>query len=171
MFATAAHLVAKTAKQDFTAFMQTEIFDELGMCGTTYQPHLDGPEVQAKLSSSFKTLENGTIIEIPYGFNYSSDVLQFNAGPGGIVTSAADLLKWVEFLIRQASFRLFCGARRANFAFSRRSVAQASPSKMAQLATPACPHPQRSSSSRRRTCLWTATPKTRTSARPPTVSA
>ncbi|BGP25313.1 hypothetical protein JCM10295v2_004236 [Rhodotorula toruloides] len=101
MFATAAHLVAETSKQDFTTFMQSEIFDKLGMSSTTYQPHLDGPEVQTKLSSSFQTLENGTIIEIPYGFNYSYEDLQFNAGPGGIVTSAADLLKWVEFLIRQ----------------------------------------------------------------------
>ncbi|BGP00186.1 hypothetical protein NBRC10513v2_004410 [Rhodotorula toruloides] len=130
MFATAAHLVAKTSKQDFTAFMQTEIFDKLGMSSTTYQPHLDGPEVQVKLSSSFQTLENGTIIEVPYGFNYSYQDLQFNAGPGGIVTSAADLLKWVEYLIRQ---------RRAGLAKEKPPARYAdlpSPATIVQLSTP-----------------------------------
>ncbi|BGP32794.1 hypothetical protein JCM10296v2_004578 [Rhodotorula toruloides] len=130
MFATAAHLVAETSKLDFTAFMQSEIFNKLGMSSPTYQPHLDGPDVLAKLSSSFQTLENGTMIEIPYGFNYSYQDLQFNAGPGGIVTSAADLLKWVEFLIRQ---------RRAGLAKQDPSACYTglpSPATILQLSTP-----------------------------------
>ncbi|CDR41886.1 hypothetical protein NBRC10512_000848 [Rhodotorula toruloides] len=130
MFGTAAHLVAETSKQDFIAFMQSEIFDKLGMSSTTYQPHLDGPDTEAKLSSSFQTLENGTIIEIPYGFNYSYQDLQFNAGPGGIVTSAADLLKWVEFLIRQRRAGLVKQNPLARYA------GLPSPSTIVQLSTP-----------------------------------
>lgn len=169
MFGTAAHLVAETSKQDFIAFMQSEIFDKLGMSSTTYQPHLDGPDTEAKLSSSFQTLENGTIIEIPYGFNYSYQDLQFNAGPGGIVTSAADLLKWVEFLIRQVSHLRFRSSPRAKGFY--RSVVPVSSSRIHSHATPASPRPPPSSSSPHHTCSWTASPKIPISARPPTVSA
>ncbi|GAA6009254.1 hypothetical protein JCM10207_004324 [Rhodosporidiobolus poonsookiae] len=100
-YGTAAHLVATWANQSFPSYLASHIFQPLNMTSTTFSPHLDSPGSLARLSSSFNVLENGTAVEIPFGFNYSRDVLEFNAGAGGIHSSARDMLKWVEALIRQ----------------------------------------------------------------------
>ena len=84
----------------YTDLVTDSIFGPLNMTASTFTPHLDDPSL-TQLSASFVTLDNDTVIKIPYGFDGSHDSLQLNAGAGGVVTSARDGLKWVEFLLRQ----------------------------------------------------------------------
>ncbi len=100
MFIAAAFLASNLTATAYTDLVSDSIFRPLNMSASTFTPHLDDPSI-AKLSSSFVTLDNNTVIEIPYGFNHSFAALQLNAGAGGVVTSARDGLKWVEFLLRQ----------------------------------------------------------------------
>jgi len=100
MFMSAAFLASNLTGTPYTSLVTDSIFRPLNMSASTFTPHLDDPSL-AKLSSSFVTLDNNTVIEIPYGFHADFDTLQLNAGAGGVVTSARDGLKWVQFLIRQ----------------------------------------------------------------------
>ncbi|BGP17014.1 hypothetical protein JCM10213v2_005023 [Rhodosporidiobolus nylandii] len=101
MFVTAARLVSRLTSLSFTSYVRSRFLEPLNMSSTTFSPHLDGPAAIDRLSASFLTLDNGTTIEIPYGFNYTHKNLELNAGAGGIVSSTRDLVKWVELLIRQ----------------------------------------------------------------------
>lgn len=98
MFMSAAFLVQQLSKTPFTTFVTSSIFDALNMTSTTFDP-IDSRH----LSDSFMSLENGTVVEIPYGFQQTFENLQVNAGAGGVVTSAKDAVKWVEFLVRAVS--------------------------------------------------------------------
>ncbi|GAA6043675.1 hypothetical protein JCM8097_008604 [Rhodosporidiobolus ruineniae] len=100
MFGTAAHLVSNLTSRSFTSHVASTIFHPLNMTSTSYAPH-PSPDLVSRLSASYLTLENGTAVEIPYGFNFSREDLEFNAGAGGVVSSTRDMVKWVELLIRQ----------------------------------------------------------------------
>ncbi|GAA5852808.1 hypothetical protein JCM8547_004692 [Rhodosporidiobolus lusitaniae] len=100
-FIFASRIVSNFTSQPFTSRIRSSILEPLNMTSTTFSPHLDGPAILDKLSASYLTLENKTVVEIPYGFNYSREDLELNAAAGGIVSSTRDMIKWVELLIRQ----------------------------------------------------------------------
>ena len=93
MFMAAASLDSKLTSTPFTDYVTSTILEPFNMSATTYFP------TTSHLSDSFITLENGTIVEIPHGVQQSFDDIQVNAGAGGIVTPARDMMKWLEFMI------------------------------------------------------------------------
>lgn len=68
------------------------------MSSSTYHPIRDHSPT---LSDSYVTLSNGTYVEIPYGFDFDEEGIELAAGAGGIVSSTRDMVKWMEFLIKQ----------------------------------------------------------------------
>ena len=102
MFMTAAYLVQSLTSMPFTTFVETAIFEPLNMTSSTFSPETSQNSL-SHLSDSFFTLDNGTVVEIPFTFKESFEDLQVNAGAGGVVSSARDLMKWLEFLITTVS--------------------------------------------------------------------
>ncbi|GAA5901300.1 hypothetical protein JCM6882_007738 [Rhodosporidiobolus microsporus] len=102
MYMAATEIVSAFTSQPYSSYVTSRIFKPLNMTASTFSPHLDGPAVVDRLSSSFEVnFDNKTAFEIPYGLNYSTADLELIAGPGGIVSSTRDMVKWVELLLRQ----------------------------------------------------------------------
>ncbi|KAL8292333.1 hypothetical protein RQP46_001799 [Phenoliferia psychrophenolica] len=131
MFMTAAYLVSKLTSTPFTDFVTSAIFKPLNMTASTFSPDTS-PTSWAHLSDSFMTLDNGTVSEIPYGFKESFEDLQVNAGAGGVVSSARDLMKWLEFLMTARNEAIHPGSSNASFPVSPQSILKMSSAHMPQ---------------------------------------
>jgi len=92
MYITAAHIIS-TYAGSFTAFVKERIFDPLNMTSTTYS--LSEAIRSGEITQAWTSIGNGR--RIPYWFN--DDVIQLVAGAGGIISSAADMAKWVEMCL------------------------------------------------------------------------
>lgn len=89
MYITAAHIIS-TYAGSFTTFVKERIFDPLNMTSTTYS--LSEAAVSGRMTQAWTSIENGR--RIPHWFD--DELNQSIAGAGGVISSAADMAKWVE---------------------------------------------------------------------------
>jgi CubicO group peptidase (beta-lactamase class C family) len=87
----AQHLIELFSGMDFGDFVASRIFAPLNMTGSTYS--LDYAAATGHLSESYEP--GGR--RIPHWFNRED--ASVNAGPGGVMSSAVDLLKWGKLLL------------------------------------------------------------------------
>ncbi|WP_436924636.1 serine hydrolase [Halosimplex amylolyticum] len=92
-YAVLAHLVESVSGTDFASFVEREVFDPLGMDGTTSDSSVLG-DPSADVMSPYVT-EDGEFREAPVSDNpvLSSDVLR---GPGGLIASVTDLARFLQ---------------------------------------------------------------------------
>lgn len=83
MYTTISYIISKYTNLPFPEFVQSRIFDKLGMRHTTYSREV--AEASGLFSQSW--MANGR--RIPFR---SADQI-VSAGPGGIISSAADLVR------------------------------------------------------------------------------
>jgi CubicO group peptidase (beta-lactamase class C family) len=87
----AQHLVGLFSEMDFGDFVASRIFAPLNMTSSTYS--LDYATATSHLSESYEP--GGR--RIPHWFHREDASL--HGGPGGVMSSAADLLKWGKMLL------------------------------------------------------------------------
>ncbi|KAK4054106.1 hypothetical protein OIV83_001131 [Microbotryomycetes sp. JL201] len=100
-YISAAHLVSQISGQPFTEYVKENFFKPLGMTSSTFTPLLDSDKSRKRMATGYVTLPDSTTIEAPFIFDRTKDELEFNAGAGGISSSAKDQLVWAEVMIRQ----------------------------------------------------------------------
>ncbi|KAF9463772.1 beta-lactamase/transpeptidase-like protein [Collybia nuda] len=102
MYMVLAHIPEVLMKMPFARFVKQHIFDPLGMTSTTYSA--DGANASGELADGF-TRQNGTVRVYPYQLTLrgpdgtggeDGSVL---SGPGGVITSAADMATWLQTLL------------------------------------------------------------------------
>ncbi|TDL29088.1 beta-lactamase/transpeptidase-like protein [Rickenella mellea] len=91
MYITAAHIIS-TCSGSYLKYAKEKIFDPLGMTSTTFWA--GEAERTGKLTQSWAA--HGQ--RIPYWM--PDDVVELNAGPGGIITNTIDLAKWLKMLLK-----------------------------------------------------------------------
>lgn len=106
MYLTAAYLVAQKTGKNFTDYVEEHIFDALDMHSSTYRPFEPthrrvSSSQQQRMSRGYHVLANKTAIDLAWTFPTDNEGVQVESGAGGVVSSTRDLVKWVEFLIRQ----------------------------------------------------------------------
>ena len=86
MYVTAAHIVS-TYAGSFTAFVKERIFEPLNMTSSTYL--LSEAVRSGEITQAWTSTDNGR--RIPHWFD--DEVIQLIAGAGGIISSAADMVR------------------------------------------------------------------------------
>ncbi|KAI0776633.1 beta-lactamase/transpeptidase-like protein [Trametes elegans] len=87
MYVLGAHLIAKYSNTTYQDFVREHLFTPLNMSTTTYWP--SEALASGKLSDAWT--KNGR--RIPFWF--TDDIARMNSGPGGVISSAEDMVKWV----------------------------------------------------------------------------
>ena len=82
----ATHIIATYSGQLYTEFVKERIFDPLGMTSTTFSVD------EAIRSGKFTQMWFISGRRIPYWF--SEDIMQLNAGPGGVISNVVDMVCW-----------------------------------------------------------------------------
>jgi CubicO group peptidase (beta-lactamase class C family) len=90
-----SHVVAKYSGKSFPTFVSERIFLPLKMTSTTYWPSV------ASATGRFTQSWSSSGRRIPNWFD--DDLVELNCGPGGVISSAADLAHWVEFLLDKSA--------------------------------------------------------------------
>jgi CubicO group peptidase (beta-lactamase class C family) len=84
-------LIPLYTNTSFTSFVSNRIFEPLNMSSTSYFPSFG----QARGTAAHTFAKNGR--RIP---NWATDTeADYNAGAGGVVSSAKDLVEWVRLLL------------------------------------------------------------------------
>ncbi|GBE87232.1 beta-lactamase/transpeptidase-like protein [Sparassis crispa] len=91
MFMLGAHIVTKYAGIPYTAFASNRIFAPLNMSTTTFWPQ----EAAPRLTQSWTNFGR----RVPFWF--PDEMVELNAGPGGVISSAEDMVKWVATLLNE----------------------------------------------------------------------
>lgn len=101
-FMIASLIIEKNSGMSLASYVSEHIFEPLGMSSTLYAADTASA---ANLSQAFHVAQNGTAFEIPFWLEGHAhpDLLY---PPGGIVSSAKDLAKWMRFLIQQRNSAL-----------------------------------------------------------------
>lgn len=94
MYVTASHLVSRYSGLPYHTFMTDRIFTPLKMTGTTYWPS------NASASGHFTQSWASSGRRIPPAFTDAT--ASFSSGPGGVISSAADMAKWARFVLSVA---------------------------------------------------------------------
>ncbi|KAM0789616.1 hypothetical protein ACM66B_000422 [Microbotryomycetes sp. NB124-2] len=94
-------LVSRLSGLSFIDYVNQYFFKPLDMDSSTFTPLLDSEESRTRMATGYVGLPDFTSIEAPFIFDRSKRELEFNAGAGGISSSARDMLKWVKVLIKQ----------------------------------------------------------------------
>ena len=85
MFMTGAYLISKYANKPYTEFATERLFKPMNMSTTTFWPG-EGRE-RGLLTQTWTKFGR----RVPFGF--PDEVVELVAGPGGIISSAADLVR------------------------------------------------------------------------------
>ncbi|RPD64202.1 beta-lactamase/transpeptidase-like protein [Lentinus tigrinus ALCF2SS1-7] len=88
MFMLGAHLVSQYTNGSYVDFVVGRIFKPLGMSSTTFWPS----EAQRSGKLTERWTKDGRLI--PFWFDDEMTLLK--AGPGGIISSAEDMVKWLS---------------------------------------------------------------------------
>lgn len=91
MYMLAANLVARYSGVSYQTFVSSRIFTPLGMTRTTYYPS------NASATGDFTQSWMSTGRRIPRVFD--DTLVEMISGPGGVISSGADMAKWVNFLL------------------------------------------------------------------------
>lgn len=87
MYILGSYLVSMYAGVPYTEYIQARIFDPLDMTATTFSP------VKAMQSGKLtQTWLGSNSRRIPFWF--SEDMVELNAGPGGILTTVSDMVRF-----------------------------------------------------------------------------
>ena len=87
MFMLGAHIVSQYTNGTYADFATERIFKPLGMSSTTFWPS----EAQSSGKLTERWTKDGRLI--PFWFN--DEMTALKAGPGGIMSSAEDMVKWL----------------------------------------------------------------------------
>ncbi|KAF8132810.1 beta-lactamase/transpeptidase-like protein [Boletus edulis] len=96
MYMVAAHVIETYAGQSYTSFVQERIFAPLGMTSTTFSP----AEAEASGQMTHGWTREGR--RIPECFNEETAFAM--AGPGGIISNAIDMAKWISTWINEGVY-------------------------------------------------------------------
>ncbi|TDL29087.1 beta-lactamase/transpeptidase-like protein [Rickenella mellea] len=91
MYMIGAHIIS-TYTGSYVKYVKHKIFDALKMNSTTFSAR--EAERTGKLTQSWTAHSQ----RIPYWM--PDDVMELNAGPGGIITNTVDLIKWLKMLLK-----------------------------------------------------------------------
>ncbi|KAI0945939.1 hypothetical protein AcV7_010047 [Taiwanofungus camphoratus] len=91
MYKLGAYLVAKYANSSYPAFAESRLFARMNMSATTFWP--------SEAARSGRVTQTWTKFgrRLPYWF--TDEVADLMAGPGGVISSAEDMTKWLTVLI------------------------------------------------------------------------
>lgn len=89
MYILGSHLISKYSGMPYTEYIKQRIFTPLNMTSTTYKP--------SEAAASGKATENwtGKGRRIPWWF--SDDMVELNAGPGGVISNVPDMVRSFGF--------------------------------------------------------------------------
>ncbi|KAF9232374.1 beta-lactamase/transpeptidase-like protein [Melanogaster broomeanus] len=93
MYVVGAHIIATYADKPYTSFVEERIFSPLGMSSSTFSP--EKAESSGKFSQGWT--KDGR--RLPQWF--SEDTAFLFAGPGGVISSAVDMSKWILMWINE----------------------------------------------------------------------
>ncbi|KAG8221711.1 beta-lactamase/transpeptidase-like protein [Butyriboletus roseoflavus] len=88
MYMVADHVIATYSGRPYTSFVEERIFTPLGMTVSTFSP--TKAEVSGKFTQGW-TKEGRRVPEC-----FTEDIAFAMAGPGGIISSAVDMAKWIS---------------------------------------------------------------------------
>ncbi|KAI9567885.1 beta-lactamase/transpeptidase-like protein [Boletus coccyginus] len=91
MYMVADHVIATYAGQSYTSFVEDRIFAPLGMTSSTFSP------TKAEASGKFTQGWTKEGRRVPEWLNEHTAFLM--AGPGGVISSAVDMVKWISMWI------------------------------------------------------------------------
>jgi CubicO group peptidase (beta-lactamase class C family) len=93
MFMAAAHIIETYSAQTYTSFVEDRIFTPLGMTSSTFSP------AKAGKTGRFTQGWAGNGRLLPECL--TEEVVPLIAGPGGVISSAVDMSKWVALWLNQ----------------------------------------------------------------------
>ncbi|KAJ8593158.1 beta-lactamase/transpeptidase-like protein [Rhizopogon salebrosus TDB-379] len=93
MFMVAAHIIETYSGKTYTSFVEDRIFTPLGMSSSTFSP--ERAEKTGKFTQGWT--KNGRLI--PEWFPEDMAILM--AGPGGVISSAVDMSKWIALWLHK----------------------------------------------------------------------
>ncbi|KAG1859372.1 beta-lactamase/transpeptidase-like protein [Suillus subalutaceus] len=93
MFMTAAHIIETYSAQTYTSFVEDRIFTPLGMTSSTFSP------AKAVKTGRFTQGWTSSGRLIPECF--TEEIVTLVAGPGGVISSAVDMSKWVALWLNK----------------------------------------------------------------------
>ncbi|KAJ6630158.1 beta-lactamase/transpeptidase-like protein [Mycena sp. CBHHK59/15] len=93
------------SKPSLAQYVKDNIFDPLGMNATTYS--FARANATGNLADSFaregdvtmNPLERNVTHPLPFWFQAGGDDGNFASGPGGVISSATDIVKWIKMLL------------------------------------------------------------------------
>lgn len=85
MYIVGAHLIAAYANMSYPEFALSRIFEPLGMASTTFSPDV--------AQRSGKRTQTWTKFGRRISFWFTEEIAHLKAGPGGIISSANDLVR------------------------------------------------------------------------------
>ncbi|OJT05567.1 hypothetical protein TRAPUB_3616 [Trametes pubescens] len=91
MYILGAHIITRYAGVSYTQYAKERVFHVLGMSATTFDPSV------AERSGDLSHAWSYTGRRIPLWFG--SDASKMLAGPGGVISNARDMTKWIAALI------------------------------------------------------------------------
>jgi len=94
MFMLASYLVSKYSAMPYNTFVEQRIFAPLNMTSSTYAPS----KAQASGLLTHSWTKEGR--RVPEWFGDDS-VIDLNAGPGGLITNAIDMSKWIQLWLNE----------------------------------------------------------------------
>ncbi|KAH7929367.1 beta-lactamase/transpeptidase-like protein [Leucogyrophana mollusca] len=95
MFMVGAHIITKYSAKPYTTFVSERIFSPLDMSSTTFSP--GKAERSGKLTQGWTRLGR----RLPEWFN--EEIAELKAGPGGVISSAVDMSKWMAMWLNQGT--------------------------------------------------------------------
>ncbi|KAH7914454.1 beta-lactamase/transpeptidase-like protein [Hygrophoropsis aurantiaca] len=93
MFMVGAHIIATYSGMPYTTFVSERIFSPLGMSSTTFSP--GKAERSGHLTQGWTRLGR----RLPEWF--TEDIAELKAGPGGVISSAVDMSRWVSLWLNE----------------------------------------------------------------------
>lgn len=87
----ATNLVARYSGLPYQTFVASRIFTPLNMVRSTYYPS------NASATGDFTQSWMSTGRRIPHVFDDA--LVELNSGPGGVISNAVDMARWVRFLL------------------------------------------------------------------------
>lgn len=91
MFKVGAYIVSKYSNMSYTEFASSRIFAPLNMTTTTFWPDEAGSRLTQRWTKFGRLLP----------FWFSNDMVELMAGPGGVISSAEDMVKWVATIMNE----------------------------------------------------------------------
>lgn len=89
-----AHIISTYSGKPYTEFIKERIWDRLNMSSTTFSAS------EAARSGKLAQTWTGSGRRIPFWF--PDEMIELNAGPGGIISSAVDLVRTCSMTARRS---------------------------------------------------------------------